>query len=262
MTDLDRSVAEGHYARKQLFSGSRLIAWSHRRRFETGLRLARRYAKNRLLDLGCGDGTFLALLMRGTPRPQRAVGAEISDHLIDDCRTRLRHVEGVRFIRTGELDRPEYREAFDTITCMEVLEHVVEVDDVLDRLKRLLAAGGTLIVSVPAEIGPAILVKQSARRLAGWCGIGDYPGTSPYTWPQLARAVVAGGSPHLERPVHRAGDGSPFHDHKGFNWRVLRQKLAARLAIEAVHSSPVSWLPPWFASQVWFVARKPAPRQP
>lgn len=31
----------GHYERKQLLSKDRLIAWSHRRRFETGLRLAR-----------------------------------------------------------------------------------------------------------------------------------------------------------------------------------------------------------------------------
>lgn len=52
----------GHYERKQLLSKDRLIAWSHRRRFETGLRLAGAFAGGRVLDYGCGDGTFLAML--------------------------------------------------------------------------------------------------------------------------------------------------------------------------------------------------------
>lgn len=250
-------IAGGHYAKKQLFSPSALIAWSHRRRFEIGIRLALAARPRRLLDLGCGDGTFLALLMAREHAPREAVGAEVAGSLVDECRRRLRSVPRVRFVRTDELDAPEHRGAYDCVTCMEVLEHVVDVPHELERLATYLAAGGVLIASVPVETGPPLLLKQTARRIAGWRGIGDYPGMAPYRWRDLARGVFAGSRPHMPRPLHRTPDGREFHDHKGFNWRVVRREIARRFTLEAVHTSPITWLPPLCASQVWFVARKP-----
>ena len=72
----DAALRDGHYANKQIFCKDRLIAWSHRRRFETGLTLAARFAGRRMLDYGCGDGTFLALLDATAHAPAQAVGAE------------------------------------------------------------------------------------------------------------------------------------------------------------------------------------------
>ncbi len=245
----------GHYAQKQLLSRSTLIAWSHRRRFATGLRLARRFAGQRVVDYGCGDGTFLELLMRGPAAPRAAVGAEITDELVRDCAARLGQVPGLSFARVETLDRPEHAAAYDGVVCMEVLEHVVRVEEVLDRLVRLLAPGGALIVSVPVETGLALPVKQTVRRIAGWRGIGDYPGTTPYTLRELAAGVFAGRHQHIARPVHRSPDGARFHDHKGFNWKALRHRLRHRVRVERTITSPVRWLPPGLASQVWLVAR-------
>ena len=76
------------------------------------------------------------------------------------------------------------------------------------------------------ETGLPLLVKQAARRIAGWRGIGDYPGTSPYSWREYCTSVFAGSRPHLVRPVY--GERMPFHDHKGFNWMALRDRLARR----------------------------------
>src|SRR5690606_9181805 len=119
---------------------------------------------------------------------------------------------------------------------------------------RLLAPGGTLLLSVPAEIGMSVVVKQAVRRINGWRGIGDYPGTTPYTLPELARSVFAGARQHIRRPVHWNPDGSEFHDHKGFNWRWLRERIRERYRLEEVRMSPVRWLPGFCASQVWFRA--------
>ncbi len=262
MTPLDPQIAAGAYARKQLRSASRLFAWSHRRRFEMGVRLARRFAGRRVLDFGCGDGTFLGLLMRGADAPREAVGAEIAEDLVQDCRTRLGEAPGLHFVHINELTGAEHHAAYDGVVCMEVLEHVVELDDILDRLTALLAPGGTLLVSVPVEIGPPLLVKQAARRVAGWRGIGDYPGTTPYTWSELFRGVFAGDRQHVVRPVHSTPDDRRFHDHKGFNWRALRRKLGHRLRVDATLSSPVNWLPPMLGSQAWVVATKHAARTP
>ena len=71
-TAADTTLRDGHYAAKQIFCNSQLIAWSHRRRFETGLALARQLQGRRVLDYGCGDGTFLALLHAGPTPPANA----------------------------------------------------------------------------------------------------------------------------------------------------------------------------------------------
>jgi SAM-dependent methyltransferase len=251
---IDSALRDGHYAAKQIFCKDRLIAWSHRRRFDAGLAQARAFRGRRLLDYGCGDGTFLAMLLATADRPAEAVGAELDEFQVTDCRTRLRDRAGLSFVSIDSLDSQAQSGRYDAVVCMEVLEHAVQVDMVIDRLWRVLAAGGTLLVSVPVETGLPLLVKQAARRIAGWRGIGDYPGTSPYSWREYRASVFAGSKPHLERPMF--GGATPFHDHKGFNWMALRGRLARRFVIDRVVASPLPWLGPHLATQVWFVARK------
>lgn len=253
----DLALREGHYAAKQIFCKDRLIAWSHRRRFDTGLALAQQFRGRRMLDYGCGDGTFLAMLSATAGRPAEAVGAELDDHQRVDCQTRLGGRAGLSFVSIDSLDAPAHQGRYDAVVCMEVLEHVVELDQVIDRLWRLLAADGTLLVSVPVETGLPLLVKQAARCIAGWRGLGDYPGTSPYSWREYGASVFAGSQPHLVRPVY--GKRRQFHDHKGFNWMALRDRLMLRFVIGRVVASPISWLGPHLATQVWFVARKSQP---
>ncbi|PYR11227.1 MAG: hypothetical protein DMG00_10740 [Acidobacteria bacterium] len=127
---------------------------------------------------------------------------------------------------------------------------------VVDRLWRLLADDGTLIVSVPVETGVPLLLKQAVRRVAAWRGIGDYRGTAGYNLREYAASVFAGAAPHIARPTYNLDGDVPFHDHKGFNWRALRDRLARRFAIDDVVASPVPRLGPHLATQVWFVARK------
>jgi SAM-dependent methyltransferase len=252
--DADVTLRDGHYAAKQIFCDDRMIAWSHRRRFATGIALARAFRGLRVLDYGCGDGTFLAMLSATADRPAEGIGAELDVYQVNDCRARLGGRPGLSFVSIDSLDSPEQRGRYEAVVCMEVLEHVVGVERVIERLSNLLAADGTLLVSVPVETGLPLLVKQTVRCIAGWRGIGDYPGTSPYTWREYVSSVCAGSAPHLRRPMY--GGDAPFHDHKGFNWMALRNLLARRFVVDRVVASPLPWLGPHLATQVWFVARK------
>jgi len=249
-------LRQGHYAAKQIFCRDRVIAWSHRRRFETGLRLARRFKGRRVLDYGCGDGTFLALLDATDAAPSHALGVELDNVQVRDCQARFADRARLRFGLIAELDDEFHRERYDGVACMEVLEHVVALDAVIERLWRVLSPDGTLIVSVPVETGIPLLVKQAARRVAGWRGIGDYPGTSPYAPREYIASVFAGRRPHLERPVYGTGGSSPFHDHKGFNWMAMRDRLEERFVVERTCASPVRCLSPHLGTQAWFVMRK------
>ena len=251
------AVRDGHYATKQIFCDDRLIAWSHRRRFEAGLAVARQFAGKRLLDYGCGDGTFLALLAESGAAPALAVGVELDARQVDDCRRRFGHLPHARFDLIERLASPEHERAYDAVVCMEVLEHVVDVDAVISQLSRVLVDGGTLVVSVPVETGLPLLLKQTVRRVAAWRRIGDYhEGHMTYTWRELFDGVFAGDRQHIVRPRHLGATGVPYHDHKGFNWRALADRISTRFAIASVAASPFARLGPSCATQVWFVARK------
>jgi SAM-dependent methyltransferase len=250
-------IASGHYAKKQIGSRSHLVAWSHGSRFRLGVRLAAPLAGGRVLDYGCGDGTFLGMLIQTAHAPAMTVGAEIDDGQVDDCRARLGGDPRLSFVRVEALTQAEHTHAFDGLFCMEVLEHVINWLPLFARWKWLVKPGGTIIVSVPVETGPALVVKQTVRRVAGWRGIGDYPGIAPYSWGELVRSVFAGSVQHIPRPVHPGNNGSGGYCHKGFNWRVLQRELAKYFAIERILSSPVTWLPAGVGRQAWFVLRNP-----
>ena len=255
MPGLEQAIQEGHFAKKQILSKDWLISWSHRSRFQVGLVLAQQFAGKRVLDYGCGDGSFLTMLMNSDAAPSAAVGAEVSNEVVADCRARLGKHEGLSFVLNDELDTHAHQGAYDAVVCMEVLEHMLDVNFVVDRLVSLLAPAGKLLISVPVETGLPLVVKQCARRIAGWRGIGDYPGTTPYTPGELISGVLARATrQHIVRPIHENPDGSWVHDHKGFNWMLLRETLTRRFCIEKIVGSPITWLTPHLASQVWFIA--------
>jgi SAM-dependent methyltransferase len=257
MTQYSEAIQEGHYAKKQILCPDWLISWSHASRFQLALRIARELNPRSILDYGCGDGTFLAMAMNEMPECTLAIGTEIKDDLVQDCVSRLSHDYRLQFVRTEGLDESESRQTFDAIFCMEVLEHVPDVTPLLDRFDKLLAPGGALIISVPVETGLPVLVKQTFRRIAGWRGIGDYPGMAPYSYSDLLKSVFAGPRQHIVRPLHRDDEDNAFHCHKGFNWMALRKILGERFVIEELRASPLSMLSPHLASQCWFVLRKP-----
>ena len=197
------------------------------------------------------------MLMQSRAHPTAAVGVEIDSQVVADCSARFSSQEGLTFILEDELQGPQHRGAFDAVICMEVLEHMVEIEPLLENFARLLGPEGLLLVSVPIETGPPLLVKQAVRRFAGWRGIGDYPGTTSYSIGELAASLFASGKrQHITRPIHTSADGGQFHDHKGFNWMMLREMLCRKFYLEETKASPVAWLSPFLASQVWFLLRK------
>jgi 2-polyprenyl-3-methyl-5-hydroxy-6-metoxy-1,4-benzoquinol methylase len=247
-------VAPGHYAQKQLLSPSRLVRWSHGSRFRLARELVAPLAGRRLLDYGCGDGTFLSLVLDLFPE---AVGADVAADQLADCAARFTDAAGVSFLATGALDAPPHRQRYEIVVCMEVLEHCP--DDVqaavLDRIARVTTPGGRVVISVPIEIGPTLVAKQAARGLVALAGESAYASRERYRPGELLRMCFAGRGTAIPRPEHTGSDGARFTGHKGFNWRRLEGSIAARFAIERRLFSPMPVLGSWLNSQVWFVCR-------
>jgi SAM-dependent methyltransferase len=251
------AIAWGHYYRDQLGCKSGVIAWSHRSRFRMGLRLIGP-SPGRLLDYGCGDGTFLAM---AADRIREGWGTDVSPEEIADCGRRLGAMTNLHFSRVAEMAGGSHDAAYDVVTCMETLEHCTapDVEKVLKDLGRLASPGGRIIISVPIETGPSFLLKLAFRRAVVWRGVDAYRVYEPYTPRNAVRMLLAGPNTVVERPVY-GGPDSPSHSHYGFNWRVLRERVRANLIVERTVFSPLGFLGGWLSSQAWFVCRPREPR--
>jgi len=245
-------VEDGHYALKQLRCPSRVIAWGHGARFRSALALAGTH-DGRLLDYGCGDGTFLGMV---ASRWTHCVGADVEAGQLDDCRRRFAGVPNVHFLATGELAATEHRSAYALVVCMETLEHcpAPAVETVLDDLERCVHPDGRVIISVPVETGPAFVLKYAARTLAARRGLSDYRHYERYSVRDALRMIFATPRTTFDRPIY-GPPTLPSHTHYGFNWRQLRDRVATRFRLDRVQFSPINLPGGWLASQAWLVCR-------
>jgi SAM-dependent methyltransferase len=107
--------------------------------------LAHVQAGQRVLDLGCGEGAFTAAL---ADAGVDAVGVEVAARAVE--RARAAHPELA--FRHVPIDAPlPFEDAsFDAVWVSEVLEHVADTARFLSEVRRVLKAGGALLVTTPS----------------------------------------------------------------------------------------------------------------
>ncbi len=248
MSPQEHSIETGNYARKQIFCRSRVVAWSHGSRFELARRLVAGRS-GRLLDYGCGDGTFIAMVHRSFGE---ASGVDVDPSQVHECEKRLGGLPNVHFGLTADVSDAG---RWDVVTCMEVLEHCLEDERrrILDELAQLVSPSGLVLISVPIEVGPSLLAKHVVRAIAGMRKLGDYQYRERYGAGELVRGVTGRS---VARPIYQGTSARGpyrYHGHKGFDFRVLEREIAARMRIARRLFTPVSWLGPVLNSQAWFV---------
>jgi len=116
----------------------------------------------RVLDFGCGEGRYLAVAARQFPEA-RLAGCDVSAVALEHAASRWPRAEFV-LIEEGRAPLPDG--SFDLILCIEVLEHVRDVETATRELGRLLAPGGHLILTTPCA-NPGSLEWFLNRRRGG-----------------------------------------------------------------------------------------------
>jgi ubiquinone/menaquinone biosynthesis C-methylase UbiE len=109
--------------------------------------LAAKRAQGATLDLGCGVGYGTAVIAAADDRKGPLVAVDISqDALTYGKRT---YDKSIRFVAADAERLPIKDESFDTVVCIEAIEHVASPDGLLREIARVLRPDGLLIISTP-----------------------------------------------------------------------------------------------------------------
>jgi len=99
------------------------------------------------LDFGCNKGGFLNKLK--DKKVGRLVGVDVSEEAVKQAQELFPELEIIKIDEAASL--PFDDASFDSITILDVLEHVYEQSELLRELNRLLKNQGKLIVTVPGQ---------------------------------------------------------------------------------------------------------------
>lgn len=94
-----------------------------------------------LLDVGCAYGSFL----REAANQYDVHGCDISAHAVEVAKYRIPKAHIFQSDLLGITPLVTY----DVITCFDVLEHILEVEQALAHLHSLLKSSGVLVVTMP-----------------------------------------------------------------------------------------------------------------
>lgn len=215
--ELDRFYTSTYFARDREtnlgYANYRSVAEENARRMWHEFHAiigGRKIARQRLLDVGCATGGFLA---EAKAAGWEGVGVEFSEFAIEVARQEF----GLHVLQ-GDVFHPELVEQdFGLVTMWHVLEHVIDPLATLQQARRLLAPGGLLFVELPnwssvgrrargvrwSQLKPPehinFFTPRTLARAAKDAGLKVLSSTSAY--PSLVNEAAVS---RASRPLHRA----------------------------------------------------------
>jgi len=179
-------------------------AWERRR----ALLLGEARPGERVLDLGCGAGRFVAALREAGADP---VGVEVAGAALERARAVAPGADLRLLADDGSI--PLEHGSVDLVWCSEVLEHVADGSHLLQEARRVLRPGGRILVTVPFHGRVQAALIALLRFEAHFDPQGQH--LRFFTRASLAASLLAAG---FEAPSVRAVGRVP----------LLRESLVAR----------------------------------
>lgn len=167
------------------------------------------YIGDEVLEAGCGIGNLTELLLDR----KRLVCVDLDNFYVDRLSQGYGYLSNFSISKADltdadDLERAAAGKPFDTIVCLNVLEHIEEDREVLENFHRVLKPGGHLMVLVPHD--PTLYT--GVDETLGHC--------RRYTRRELQEKVEEAGF----RPIRCWG----FNRLGGFGWRVSGKILGKR----------------------------------
>ena len=230
MTD----IQPGHYAQKQLLSPSGLVRWSHGSRFRLARELVAPFAGRPLLDYGCGDGTFLALVqdlfpdgrsaststpVRSPTAPSASPARPASAFLRDRRRSRPATTTATRSSSAWKCSSTA------RTTCRSrVLDQIFAADR---------AAAARSSSACRSRSGRRSSPSRARARSSPCAGCPSTRRASAISRRARAHALRRRGHARSRAKSTKAIAAARFTGHKGFNWRRLQRTIERRFVRRA-----------------------------
>lgn len=114
------------------------------------------FPKNSVLDIfdaGMGFGQYTYFLAKRFSE-SKILAIDVKEEQVEDCKRFFSKCgyNNVKF-EIDDLTKIEYRDMFDFILCVDVMEHIVEDELVFRNFSNALKKGGKLLVNTPSNIG-------------------------------------------------------------------------------------------------------------
>ena len=146
--------------RFEIFRGNasaltKFLFWPLIYTYDYKLRNIKKYFKDksiRLLDFGCGDGTFIKTI-DGLFNLKYHLGVDFSIESVKLCKEK-----GLTVSRSDAWSMNKFEDKFNLITLTHVLEHIPNPREVINKIEECMESGGILIMSLPntSSIGKII----------------------------------------------------------------------------------------------------------
>jgi 2-polyprenyl-3-methyl-5-hydroxy-6-metoxy-1,4-benzoquinol methylase len=237
-----------NYAEQTYASPYWIVRYPHQKRISTATDALLSAQPAALLDYGAGDGK---LLFEAFARGLVSTTVVAYEPVVKFSDRLLRGAEacGVSDRVTLVRDHAElanYR--FDYITCLSVLEHMplLQRYAFYDVCQTTLNPNGCVLIDVPVEIGPTLVLKAVARRVL--------KGRDREYTPRELLRIMLGAIIFDPQRFDPANTDTWIHHHKGFDYRLLQREMAHRFVMtDDVRPTPLGFLPAPLGNQEVFM---------
>lgn len=142
LLEIHEEVPANHYDKS--IQNNIFQRYWHTRRFQEVLKVIKP-VNGPVLDIGCHGGTFTEKILTKI-KSQKIYGIDVSQKAIEFISKRIPY--GKFKVADGE-SLPFKSGFFDTVFCLEVLEHVDSSQKVVMEIKRVLKKGGYGVILIP-----------------------------------------------------------------------------------------------------------------
>ena len=127
-----------------------------------------------VLDIGCGGGLISELLAKTNAN---VTGIDENTNSIKQAKDHAK-ISSLKIIyknQSLDLFFKKNKKRYDLIVCLEVLEHVDNVDKTLDKISKLMNPGGILVLStINRNIKSLIFAKIFGEYVLNWIPVGTH----------------------------------------------------------------------------------------